>query len=328
MRNLITGGAGFIGSHLADRLVEGGEEVVILDDLSTGARENVEHLLSGPGVELVEGSVLDQPLVEELVGGADRCFHLASAVGVKLVVEEPLNSVLSSVRGADIVIGAAAREGVPLLFTSTSEIYGKIGGHPLREDSDRLLGPPTTWRWSYSTAKAFGEIIAVRYCRERGAPTVVSRLFNTVGERQTDAYGMVLPTFVRQALAGEPLTVHGDGTQSRCFTHVADAVEALVGLIDTEEAYGKVFNVGSREEITINSLAEMVIGRSGSEARVRHDSHEDRYPDGFEEVVGRVPDCSAIAQLTGWTPRRALTEAIDDVIAYERRSNRRALIAS
>jgi UDP-glucose 4-epimerase len=318
VRTLITGGAGFIGSHIADTLVARGDEVVILDDLSTGRRRNIEHLLDSDQVELVEGSVLDEGLVQELMATVDACFHLASAVGVKLVVGRPLASVLCSVRGADIVTGAAARHRKRLLFTSTSEIYGKNGTGELHEGSDRVLGSPTTARWSYSTAKAFGEILAYGYSREHGAEMVVARLFNSVGPRQTGAYGMVLPTLVRQALTGEDLTVYGNGTQSRCFTHVDDTVDALLLLIESDAAIGNAYNVGSPDEITIIELARLVLERSGSSSRVRLVPYEDAYPDGFEELGRRKPDCSALEQLTGWTPSRTVIDAVDDVIAHER----------
>jgi nucleoside-diphosphate-sugar epimerase len=318
MRVLITGGAGFIGSHIADVLVERGDEVVILDDLSTGRRENIEHLIESGQVQFVEGSVLDRGLVKVLMSTVDACFHLASAVGVKLVVNRPLDSVLNSVRGADTVASSAADLGVRLLFTSTSEIYGKNGSGPLHEDSDRVLGSPTTARWSYSTAKAFGEILAYGYANERGARTVVARLFNSVGPRQTGTYGMVLPTLVRQALEGRDLTVFGDGTQTRCFTHVNDTVDALVRLIETEEANGGVFNVGCPREVSIAELARLVLERTGSDSPIRMIPYSVAYPGGFEELGRRVPDCSEIERLTGWRPSRSVVDAVDDVIAHER----------
>jgi UDP-glucose 4-epimerase len=318
VRVLITGGAGFIGSHIADKLVARGDRVLILDDLSTGRRENIEHLLDSDRVELVEGSVVDEALVEQLMCTVDACFHLASAVGVKLVVNQPLDSVLDSVRGTDVVASVAVRRKVRLLFTSTSEIYGKNGSGPLHEDSDRLLGPATTARWSYSTAKAFGEILAHGYAHEHGAETVVARLFNTVGPRQTGAYGMVLPTFVRQALSGEDLTVYGNGTQTRCFTHVYDSVDALTSLMDTDAAIGNVFNIGCGNEVRIAKLARIVLERTGSDSRIRLVPYEEAYGDGFDELSRRVPDCSALNRLIGWTPRRTVTDAVDDVIAYQR----------
>lgn len=316
--HLITGGAGFIGSYLADTLVARGDEVTILDDLSTGSRRNVEHLLGGGQAELIVESTLDAAVVDELMAKAESCFHLASAVGVKLIVENPLSSVIGTVRGTDIVMAAAARYRTPLLFTSTSEVYGKSGGEPLREDADRLVGPPTRSRWSYSTAKAYGEVLAYGYTRERGARMTVARLFNIVGPRQSAAYGMVLPRFVRQALAGKPLTVFGDGTQSRCFTHVQDIVEALVRLNETDAAIGNVYNVGSPEETSIVELARRVLDRSGSDAGLRFVPYEEAYGEGFEELANRRPDCSRVERLLGWKPTRTVDDVIDDVIAHER----------
>ena len=316
MRVLITGGAGFIGSHISDVLVARGDQVVIVDNLSTGSRENVEHLLGSKQVELVEGSVLDELLVDELMAGADACFHLASTVGVELVVDHALASTLSSVRGVDNVTTSAARHGTRMLFTSTSEIYGKNGGL-LHEGSDRVLGPPSTERWSYSTAKAFGEILAIGYAREHGAEMVTTRLFNTVGPRQASAYGMVLPRFVRQAMAGEELTVYGDGTQSRCFTHVADTVDALVRLIDSDAAVGNVYNVGCPTEVRIIELAKLVLEATESPSAVRLVPYEEAFGDGFEELGRRRPDCTALNELTGWAPRRTVIDAIEDVIDHQ-----------
>ena len=317
MRHLITGGAGFIGSHLADALTARGDSVVILDDLSTGRRANVEHLLDAGTAEFVEGSVLDADLVDDCMQAVDSCMHLASAVGVELVVGKPLDTLLTNVRGNDVVISTAARRRKRLLFTSTSEIYGKNGGVALREDSDRILGSPFKARWAYSTAKAFGEALVHSHCLETGADMVVVRLFNTVGPRQTGAYGMVLPRFVQQALAGRDLTVYGDGSQSRCFVHVLDTVQAILDVFDRPSASGHVYNVGSTDEVRIVDLARMVIERAGSEARVEFVPYEDAYGDEFEELGRRKPDTSAIEQLTGWKPRRRLEQTIDDVIAYE-----------
>jgi UDP-glucose 4-epimerase len=318
VQHLITGGAGFIGSHLADNLVARGDEVTILDDLSTGSRENVEQLLRRDRAPLVVGTTDDAALVNELMAGADTCFHLASSVGVKLIVDQPLDCVLRSVRGCDTVMAAAARHGARLLFTSTSEVYGKRNGQPRGEYDDRILGPPTTSRWSYATAKTFGEVLAFGYASEDGAETVVARLFNAVGPRQASAYGMVLPRFVRQALVGDDLTVYGDGTQSRCFTHVDDVIDALVALIETDAAIGNVYNVGSSEPVAILDLAKRVVSRTGSKSRLRLVPYQEAYGDGFEELGARRPDCSALERLIGWAPRRSLDDAIDDAIAGER----------
>ena len=318
MRFLITGGAGFIGSHLVDALVTRGDEVLVLDDLSTGRRENIEHHLEFEQVKLVDGSVLDADLVADCMRQVDACMHLASAVGVQLVVDKPLDSLQLNVRGNDIVISAAAEHGRRLLFSSTSEIYGKNSEGGIKETSDRIMGSPYKARWAYATAKAYGEHLAYAYHRERGAEVVVARLFNTVGPRQTGFYGMVLPRFVRQALADEPLTVYGNGTQSRCFAHVYDTVHALVLLMDCESATGQVFNVGCPTEVPIVELARRVIERSGSSSTVTFVPYEDAYGEGFEELGRRKPDITQVKTVTGWSPSRDVDEAIDDVIAYER----------
>ena len=318
MRHLITGGAGFIGSHLADRLAARGDEVTILDDLSTGTRANVEALLAGGRARLVIASTHDAGVVNELMAGADTCFHLASSVGVKLIVEQPLDCLIRTVRGTDTVMAAAAEHRTRLLFTSTSEVYGKGAGRAFGEQDDRLLGALETSRWWYATAKSFGEALTYGYTRERGARMTVARLFNAVGPRQASAYGMVLPRFVRQALAGDDVTVYGSGTQERCFTHVKDAVDALVALIEADAAIGNVYNVGASEPATISELARRVIARTGSSSKPRLVPYEHVYGEGFEDLWGRRPDCSALERLTGWRPNRSLDEAIDDVIAWQR----------
>jgi nucleoside-diphosphate-sugar epimerase len=317
MRYLITGGAGFIGSHLVDALTTRGDNVLVLDDLSTGRLENLEHILDSDLVEFVEGSVLDVGLVNDCMESVDACLHLASAVGVQLVMSRPLDSLRRNVRGNDIVISAAAEQDRALLFTSTSEVYGKQSDAVLSEDSDRILGSPHKLRWSYATAKAFGEALAYSYAREQEARMTVVRLFNTVGPRQTGAYGMVLPRFVRQALAGEDLTVYGNGTQSRCFAHVLDVVHGIVLVLDDERSSGKAFNVGSTSEIPIIELARTVIERTESRSKIRLVPYEEAYDEGFEELGRRKPDTGALQELTGWTPTRTVAEAIDDVIAYE-----------
>lgn len=318
MRYLITGGAGFIGSHLTDALVARGDEVLALDDLSTGRAENLDAGRASGRVELVEGSVCDEALVDDCMEWADACFHLASAVGVKLIVDNSVESLSRSVRGAQVVIEGAHRLGRRLLFASTSEIYGKNGSTALTEQSDRVLGPPSIARWSYSTAKAFGEAMALGYHREREADTVVARLFNTVGPRQSGCYGMVLPRFVGQAIRDEDLTVYGDGSQSRCFAHVFDTTRALVLLMDEEGARGKAFNVGRSAEITILELAETVIERTGSRSGIRAVPYEEAYGEGFEELGRRRPDTTALEQMTGWRSTRGVEDAIDDVAAFER----------
>jgi UDP-glucose 4-epimerase len=314
----VTGGSGFIGSHLCDRLTADGHDVLVLDDLSTGRLSNIEHLLEAGHVEFVEGSTDDRRLVHELLDAADACVHLASVVGVGLVVDRPVDTLLSNVRGTDTVLSATAALGKPVLLTSTSEIYGKSDGRVVSEDSDRILGPTSKARWNYSTSKAFGEALALGYHRELGAANVVVRLFNTVGPRQTGAYGMVLPRFVRQALTGEPVTVYGDGTQPRCFAHVHDAVEAIALLLGSEAAAGQVFNIGFDCEISIYELAQRVIARANSPSEIRLIPYGEAYDEGFEELGRRRPDTTALRELTGWEPRRTVDDAIDDVILYER----------
>jgi nucleoside-diphosphate-sugar epimerase len=318
LQSLITGGAGFIGSHLSDALVARGDRVVILDDLSTGRHENVQQLVDSGDARLVEGSTSDVGLVDELMRDADRCFHLASAVGVQLICDRPLDSLLRNVRGCDIVIEAAARHGAGLVFASTSEIYGKQSVGALREDADRLLGPPMKSRWGYANAKTFGELLAYGYHREQGARNLVVRLFNTVGPRQTGVYGMVLPRFVRQALLSRDLTVYGDGAQSRCFAHVSDVVHALTLLSEHEDSVGRAFNIGASTEITIVELAQKVIERARSSSEISFVPYDEAYEDGFEELGRRKPDTTAVRELTGWEARRTIDQAIDDVIAYER----------
>jgi UDP-glucose 4-epimerase len=317
VKYLITGGAGFIGSHLTDVLLARGESVLLLDDLSTGRRSNVEHVLEADQVEFVEGSILDEALVGDCVSQVDAVFHLASAVGVQLIVNRPLDTLQRNVRGTDVVITAAASRRKRLLYTSTSEIYGKNSIGALHEESDRLLGPPTKSRWAYATAKVFGESLAYANVRELGAEIIVARLFNTVGPRQTGRYGMVLPRFVRQALAGEDLTVYGTGTQSRCFAHVYDSVHALSLLMDTDEAIGEPFNIGTDVEVSIIELAGKVIERVGSGSRIMLVPYEDAYEDGFEELGRRQPDTSKLERMTGWGASRTIDEAIDDTIAFE-----------
>jgi nucleoside-diphosphate-sugar epimerase len=326
LKYLITGGAGFIGSHLADRLAERGDQIVILDDLSTGATANVQHLLDAGRAELVEGCVTDRGLVEELMLDVDRCFHLASAVGVQLIVDAPLESMLRNTRGMESVIEAAADAEVRLVVASTSEIYGKSAAS-LHEDSDRVLGSPSLSRWTYANAKAHGEMLAYGYCEKYGAENIVVRFFNTVGPRQTGMYGMVVPRFVRQALAGEEITVYGDGRQSRCFTHVQDSVEALLGLIDCDQAIGRPFNVGRHSEVTIQELAERIVRMTESSSHIRHVPYAEAYGEGFEELGRRKPDTSRIEELTGWHARLSIEAAITDIIDHERARGAAALAA-
>ncbi|GAA1358214.1 NAD-dependent epimerase/dehydratase family protein [Streptomyces beijiangensis] len=318
---LVTGGAGFIGSHLTDALLAQGHTVVVLDDLSTGSRSNLDAAWPNPRLRFIRGSVLDGRLVDELTGRCDRVVHLAAAVGVKLIVEQPLTSFRTNVRGTENVIEAAHRHGRPILLASTSEIYGKNSAGPLTETSDRILGATSVARWSYSTAKAVDEILAFAYHRELGLPTTVVRLFNTVGPRQSPAYGMVVPRLVRQAVAGAPLTVHGDGSQRRCFAHVADVVEALLGLLGLlggAGAAGQVFNIGTAEETTIADLAARIVRRSGSPSPLELVPYAQAYPTGFEDMERRLPDTGRLRALIGWTPRRSLDDILDATIAEAR----------
>ncbi|MFE7772947.1 NAD-dependent epimerase/dehydratase family protein [Streptomyces sp. NPDC057445] len=315
---LVTGGAGFIGSHLADALLDQGHTVVAVDNLSTGSRANIEAASRHPRFRFVQGSVLDQLLVDELVGECDVVVHLAAAVGVRLIVERPRQSFTTNIRGTETVIDAAHRYGRKILVASTSEIYGKNSSGPLREDADRLLGSTGVSRWSYSTSKAVDEILAFTYHRELGLPTIVVRLFNTVGPRQSPAYGMVVPRLVRQAVEGEPLTVHGDGSQRRCFMHVSDAVDALIRLLDHPDAVGDVFNIGTNEETTISGLASLIVARSASRSPIRLVPYHEVYGEGFEDMEQRLPDTTRIQALTGWRPRRSLDDILDATIAEAR----------
>jgi UDP-glucose 4-epimerase len=317
VRYLITGGAGFIGSHLTDAVLARGDSAVVLDDLSTGCLENLEDAISRGGAEFVEGSILDEQLVDELTEATDVCFHLAAAVGVELILERPLDSLLRNVRGSDNVISSAARHGRKVLVASSSEVYGKNNTGPLSEASDRILGPTSTSRWAYSTAKAFSEVLANACVSEHNTEAVVTRLFNTVGPRQSGTYGMVLPRFVGQALRDEDLTVYGDGTQTRCFTHVGDVVEAILLLCDTGDAVGNTFNIGSPHEISIFDLANRVIERTGSTSAVKLVPYEEAYADGFEEIGRRHPELTLIHEVTGWHPSRSIDHMIDDVIAHQ-----------
>jgi UDP-glucose 4-epimerase len=315
---LITGGAGFIGSHLADALVTRGDEVVVIDDFSTGRSANVEHLVASGSAELIEGSVTDAPLIDRLIAGCDCCFHLASAVGVYLVVAQPLDTLRRVVQGTDVVVSSASRHGTRLVFASTSEVYGKNSTDGLREDSDRVLGSAYKSRWAYAIAKCYGEEIAFGYHRERGADTTVVRLFNTIGPRQVARHGMVVPRLVRQAIAGADMTVYGDGTQVRCFLHVDDAVAAILALSQHSRATGRAFNIGNPEPITILGLADRIIQRAGSGSRITFVPYEEAYDDGFDELGQRVPDVTALQELVDWKPIRTLDEALDDVIGFQR----------
>ncbi|MHB1987956.1 MAG: NAD-dependent epimerase/dehydratase family protein [Acidimicrobiales bacterium] len=315
---LVTGGAGFIGSHLVEALLGRGDRVVVLDALSTGRLANLDRVGGHPGFRFVQGSILDELVVDEAVHECDVVVHLAAAVGVRLIVEHPLRSFITNIRGTENVIEAAHRYRRKILLMSTSEIYGKNGASALHEESDHIIGSPTVARWAYSTAKTVDEVLAHAYHKERGLPTIVVRLFNTVGPRQSPAYGMVIPRLVRQALAGEPLTVYGDGRQSRCFCHVADVIDALLPLLDHPGAVGEVFNVGSTEEISIMALAERIIAKTSSPSSIVLVPYEEAYEEGFEDMQRRLPDTAKIRRLLGWVPCRQLDDVLDDVLADAR----------
>ena len=315
MRVLITGGAGFIGSHLVDLLLARGDQVLVLDDLSTGRHGNVRGHGGNPAFEFILGSILNEAIVDDAVRRADVVLHLAAAVGVELIVGRPLESLATNIRGSEIVLEKCHKYGRKVLVTSTSEIYGKNDSDLLSEGDDRILGSPLKTRWSYSEAKAIEEVLAYSYWKEKGLPTVIVRLFNTVGPRQVGFYGMVVPRFVDQALQGKPITVYGDGTQRRCFCHVSDVAQALIGLVDSREAEGQVFNVGASKEISIADLAQRVIDRLGSSSPIVKVSYDDAYEEGFEDMPRRVPNTAKVNALLGWAPQRTLNQIIDDVAA-------------
>ena len=312
---LVTGGAGFIGSHVVDALVAEGHSVIVLDDLSTGRHDNLRQHAGGTDVEFVLGSILNEALVDDVVRRSDVVFHLAAAVGVNLIVERPLESLATNIRGSEIVLEKCHKYGRKVLVASTSEIYGKNTSDALNEEDDRILGSPLKTRWSYSEAKAIEEVLAHAYWREKGLPTVIVRLFNTVGPRQVGHYGMVVPRLVDQALRAAPLTVFGTGEQSRCFCHVSDAVAALIGLVGSPEAEGRVFNVGSRNEISIGDLAGRVREITDSSSEIVRIPYDQAYETGFEDMQRRVPDTTRIFELLGWEPKRDLDDIISDVAA-------------
>jgi UDP-glucose 4-epimerase len=315
MRAFITGGAGFIGSHLAERLIAEGWEVWILDDLSTGSMRNVDALTASSRFHYRIGSVTNEELVAALVDRADVVFHLAAAVGVKLIVEKPTHTIETNVRGSEVVLQAAAKKGKLTFIASTSEVYGKGVKLPFAEDDDLLFGATTKSRWAYACSKAIDEYLALAYARERKLPVVITRFFNTVGPRQVGRYGMVLPTFVRQGLAGEDITVFGSGDQRRCFGFVSEVVEALVRLARTPAAIGQVFNIGNDAEISINALAELVRAKTGDRSKIVHVEYEEAYPDGFEDMERRIPDVSKLERAIGYRPTMKVDLITDRVIA-------------
>ena len=314
MKALITGGAGFIGSHLAERLLDAGHEVRVLDNLSTGSIENIVHLKPRTGFSYSIDSVTNEPLLAELIDRSDVVFHLAAAVGVKLIVERPVHTIETNVHGTEIVLKHANKKNKLVFIASTSEVYGKSTDIPFRETADLVLGPTSKHRWAYACSKLIDEFLALAYWKEKKLPVVIVRLFNTVGPRQTGQYGMVLPTFVRQALAAQPLTVFGDGRQSRSFTYVGDVVDALIRLAEEPLAVGEVFNIGSTTEITIRELADRVKALTGSQSAIQYVPYEQAYEAGFEDMPRRSPDISKIQGLIGYEPRVSLDDIIQRVI--------------
>lgn len=319
MRYLITGGAGFIGSHLAEKLLQQGHGVSVIDDLSTGSIRNIEPLKGKAGFRYVIDTVHNRPLLAELVDDCDAIFHLAAAVGVKLIVESPVRTIETNVKGTEVVLECASKKKKKVLLTSTSEVYGKASKVPFAEEDDLVLGPTFKGRWSYACSKAIDEFLALAYWKEKRLPVVIARLFNIVGPRQTGRYGMVVPTFIRQAILGHPITVYGDGTQSRSFTHVSDAVGALIQLAQHPDAVGEVFNVGSVEEVTIDDLARLVKHMTRTNSEIRYIPYDEAYEEGFEDMPRRVPDLGKIERLLGYRPTRSLREIVQDVIDYFRR---------
>jgi UDP-glucose 4-epimerase len=316
LRVLITGGAGFIGSHLSDAYLERGDEVYVIDDLSTGSIENIQHLKGHPRFHYTIDSVHNQPVTAELVDHCDVIFHLAAAVGVKLIVESPVRTIETNVRGTEVILKLANKKKKKVLVASTSEVYGLSTEVPFREDGQLVMGATTKGRWSYACSKAIDEFLALAYWREKKLPTIVVRLFNTVGPRQTGQYGMVIPTFVKQALAGRAITIYGDGTQSRCFGYVGDIVGALIGVMEHADSVGQVFNIGSNEEVTIRELAERVKALTDSDSEITFLPYDEAYEEGFEDMPRRVPDISKIQSHIGFRPRMTLDGILQSVINY------------
>jgi len=319
VRALITGGAGFIGSHLSEALLAAGHEVLILDNLSTGSIDNIAHLKGRPGFEYFVDSVDNEPLLAELIDRSDVVFHFAAAVGVKLIVEQPVHTIETNVHGTEVVLKHANKKKKLVVIASTSEVYGKSDDVPFREDSDLVMGPTPKHRWAYACSKAIDEFLALAYWKERKLPVIIVRFFNTVGPRQTGQYGMVIPNFVRQALASEPITVFGDGTQSRSFTHVHDVVGALLKLVAEPQAVGKVVNIGNTQEVTILQLAERVKALSGSKSPIKLIPYEEAYESGFEDMPRRVPDLTRVKSLIGYEPKNDLDDILTQVIDYFRK---------
>jgi UDP-glucose 4-epimerase len=318
MKYLITGGAGFVGSHLAEALLEAGHHVAVIDDLSTGQMENILHLKDNPDFEYVIDTISNEPVLAEMIDLCDRVYHLAAAVGVKLIVESPVRTIETNIHGTELVLKHADTKKKKVLLTSTSEVYGKKEEVPYRETDDLLFGPTTKSRWSYACSKAIDEFLALSYYRERGLPVVIVRLFNTVGPRQVGHYGMVIPRFVNQALDGGPITVYGDGKQTRSFACVTDVVNVLLALMDDEKAVGEVYNIGSDQEISIEDLAGMVRDMVDPAVEITHVPYDKAYEEGFEDLRRRVPDVSKVRALTGFAPTATVSEILEKVIEYEK----------
>jgi UDP-glucose 4-epimerase len=318
VKAFITGGAGFIGSHLAERLLQLGHEVRVLDNLSTGSIDNIAHLKKWRGFEYAVDSVTNEPLLAELIDHSDVVFHLAAAVGVKLIVEQPVHTIENNVHGTEVVLKHANKKKKLVVIASTSEVYGKSNDVPFSEESDLVMGPTPKHRWAYACSKAIDEFLALAYWKERKLPVIIVRFFNTVGPRQTGQYGMVIPNFVRQALAGEPITVFGDGSQSRAFTHVADVVEALLQLVQEPKAIGQVINIGNTQEITIAALAERVRELTASKSPIKIIPYDEAYESGFEDMPRRVPDLTKVNGLIGYNPKYSLDDILIQVIDYYR----------
>jgi UDP-glucose 4-epimerase len=318
VRALVTGGAGFIGSHLAEALLNAGHEVDVIDNLSTGSIRNIDHLKIQPKFKYVIDTLTNEPLLAELIDRNDVVFHLAAAVGVKLIVEQPVHTIETNVHGTEVVLKHANKKKKLVFIASTSEVYGKNLEVPFREDADLVMGPTVKHRWAYACSKALDEFLALAYWKERGLPVIIVRFFNTVGPRQTGQYGMVLPSFVRQALAGEPITVFGDGKQQRSFTYIGDVVGCLLNLVKEKNAIGEVFNIGNSEEVTILKLAELVKARTGSRSEIVFVPYDKAYEAGFEDMPRRVPDLTKVRKLVGYEPKIQLNEIITKVIEYFR----------
>ena len=318
MRILITGGAGFIGSHLAEHLLAQGNEITVVDDFSTGRIENIRHLLSDPHFTLVRDTILNDKLMHVLIEKCDQIYHLAAAVGVKLIIEKPVHTISTNIAGTEVLLDIANKFNRKIIIMSSSEVYGKNDRIPFCEDDDRLMGATIYSRWSYACSKAIDEFLGLAYHRQYGLPVVIVRLFNTVGPRQVGQYGMVIPRFVQQALAGEPITVYGNGSQSRCFTFVRDVVGALVGLMQTDQAVGEVFNIGSHEEISIYDLACKIKEKTGSQSPIEKIPYSQAYEKGFDDMLRRVPSIEKIGKIIGYKPSYSLDQILDSVITYYR----------